>query len=266
MDLATKNPGLQHIAEDIFNILDKESLLDCRLVNKSWMEIMNKHIFWLKKLKSETWMESIKDGIFKKLEHSLVDNEQNFKSWEMLVEEIEEDFLNLLIKTFKLKTMSPLEIVFELAEKGKFPNVVNFILEHVEHGIIMTSKLASDRGHKRQTIPFMTIHDPLNEILINHLVYFQNEYEFPKEEDLNKVYHFPLPSQETESESDSLFRHITEITVLTVNLIVEFCKHLPGFDTFDKEDQQTILKACSSEVMMLRAARRYVKCLKYNIA
>merc|ERR1719323_2566173 len=68
---------------------------------------------------------------------------------------------------------------------------------------------------------------PEEEELINRLVYFQLEYEFPKEEDLKKVYHVPLlgASSENDSESDSLFRHIMEMTILTVNLIVEFCKH-----------------------------------------
>lgn len=47
------------------------------------------------------------------------------------------------------------------------------------------------------------------------------------------------------------------MTILTVNLIVEFCKHLPGFASLEKDDQVVILKGCSSEVMMLRAARRY---------
>jgi len=99
---------------------------------------------------------------------------------------------------------------------------------------------------------------PEEEELINRLVYFQLEYEFPKEEDLKKVYHVPLlGAAGGDNESDSLFRHITEMTILTVNLIVEFCKHLPGFASLEKDDQVVILKGCSSEVMMLRAARRY---------
>ena len=108
MELFTKSQGLQHIAEDIFHILDKKCLLDCKLVNKSWMSIMNRQTFWLKhglkKLISE--VELIIDLIFGKLEQQAVlDNEQSFKSWEMLVEEIEEDqtyenFTNLLIKMF----------------------------------------------------------------------------------------------------------------------------------------------------------------------
>ena len=88
------------------------------------------------------------------------------------------------------------------------------------------------------------------------------EYEVPKQEDLSKIFNVPLHSQETES--DTLFRHITDMTVLIVNLIEEFCKHLPGFNSLCKEDQKEILKECSSEVMMLRAARRYVH-FTYNV-
>lgn len=62
---------------------------------------------------------------------------------------------------------------------------------------------------------------------------------------------------EGEDPSDMRFRHITEITILTVQLIVEFAKRLPGFDKLLREDQIALLKACSSEVMMLRMARKY---------
>merc|ERR1719278_1777965 len=50
---------------------------------------------------------------------------------------------------------------------------------------------------------------------------------------------------------------MTEMTILTVQLIVEFSKHLPGFQTLCRDDQVLLLKGCSSEVMMLRGARRY---------
>ena len=101
---------------------------------------------------------------------------------------------------------------------------------------------------------------PEEEELINRLVYFQGEFEHPTEDDLNRVYHVPLqqgPPPSEERESDGLFRHMTEMTILTVQLIVEFSKHLPGLQTICREDQITLLKGCSSEVMMLRAARRY---------
>ena len=116
MEIFTKNPGLQHIAEDIFNILDKKSLIDCRLVNKSWRTIITWPIFWLRKSKSTM--------------------PENSKTWKILVDQIEdcqieEEFVNILIKNFKLTPMFPLEIVVELIKKEKYPNIVNFILEHV---------------------------------------------------------------------------------------------------------------------------------------
>jgi len=121
---------------------------------------------------------------------------------------------------------------------------------------------------------------PEEEELINRIVYFQDEYENPTEEDLKRVYHVPLqpggfvdcgngnngnaqpdgsPSGQVDMDtvSDRLFRHMTEMTILTVQLIVEFSKHLPGFQTLCRDDQVSLLKACSSEVMMIRGARRY---------
>ncbi|KAK8743307.1 hypothetical protein OTU49_001362 [Cherax quadricarinatus] len=91
------------------------------------------------------------------------------------------------------------------------------------------------------------------EELIHTLVYYQEEFEQPSEEDLKKIKDYEI----SEDDSDAKFKHITDMTILTVQLIVEFSKRLPGFDTLLREDQITLLKACSSEVMMLRAARRY---------
>lgn len=96
---------------------------------------------------------------------------------------------------------------------------------------------------------------PEQEELIHRLVYFQNEYEYPAEEDLRRINTPTL--NDDEDQSDQRFRHLTEITILTVQLIVEFAKRLPGFDKLLREDQIALLKACSSEVMMLRMARRY---------
>nr|AEY63780.1 ecdysone receptor isoform A [Monochamus alternatus] len=95
---------------------------------------------------------------------------------------------------------------------------------------------------------------PEQEELIHRLVYFQNEYEHPSEEDVKRIINQPM---EGEDQCDIRFRHITEITILTVQLIVEFAKRLPGFDKLLREDQIALLKACSSEVMMFRMARRY---------
>ncbi|XP_060529211.1 ecdysone receptor isoform X2 [Cylas formicarius] len=95
---------------------------------------------------------------------------------------------------------------------------------------------------------------PEQEELIHRLVYFQNEYEHPSEEDVKLILNQPM---DDEDQCEIRFRHITEITILTVQLIVEFAKRLPGFDKLIREDQISLLKACSSEVMMFRMARRY---------
>lgn len=50
-----------------------------------------------------------------------------------------------------------------------------------------------------------------------------------------------LPNDEDDP-SDMRYRHITEITILTVQLIVEFAKKLPGFDKLLREDQIVLLK------------------------
>ena len=55
MDAITKIPGLQHISEDIFKLLDTKSLMNCRLTNLSWKNVPDQLIFWLKKLKMEGW-------------------------------------------------------------------------------------------------------------------------------------------------------------------------------------------------------------------
>ncbi|KAK4302172.1 hypothetical protein Pmani_025724 [Petrolisthes manimaculis] len=76
------------------------------------------------------------------------------------------------------------------------------------------------------------------EELINTLVYYQDEFEQPSEDDLKKI-KFNFDGEDT---SDMRFRHITEMTILTVQLIVEFSKQLPGFGTLQREDQITLLK------------------------
>lgn len=49
-----------------------------------------------------------------------------------------------------------------------------------------------------------------------------------------------------EKKSDTTYRIITEMTILTVQLIVEFAKRLPGFDKLVREDQITLLKVTIS--------------------
>ncbi|KAI4461440.1 knirps-related protein-related [Holotrichia oblita] len=122
--------------------------------------------------------------------------------------------------------------------------------------IVMFSNIISQLSDSEKLSPINGVKpiSPEQEELIHRLVYFQNEYEHPSEEDVKRIINQPM---EGEDQCDVRFRHITEITILTVQLIVEFAKRLPGFDKLLREDQIALLKACSSEVMMFRMARRY---------
>ena len=93
MDVFTKVPGLQHISEDIFKLLDKKSLMNCRLINSSWKNVSKTSIFWLKKMKMEGWTtlaKHIED--LKKLNSNF--NLENFRSaiqsnWTVLLTKLE---------------------------------------------------------------------------------------------------------------------------------------------------------------------------------
>ncbi|XP_071824934.1 oxysterols receptor LXR-alpha-like isoform X2 [Apostichopus japonicus] len=55
------------------------------------------------------------------------------------------------------------------------------------------------------------------------------------------------------------YAHITELAILTIQLIVEFSKRIPGFLELDREDQIVLLKGSAVEVMLIRVALRYNK-------
>lgn len=87
--------------------------------------------------------------------------------------------------------------------------------------------------------------------VINELIRNQEEFESPKEEDIRNVPPY------NEGQGESQLQHFTEMTILTVKLIVEFAKKVRGFEELTREDQITLLKASASEVMMLRSTRKY---------
>ncbi|XP_045785074.1 ecdysone receptor isoform X3 [Maniola jurtina] len=130
------------------------------------------------------------------------------------------------------------------------------ILECLQHEVVprfLSEKLLEQ--NRLKNIPPLT---PNQQFLIARLVWYQDGYDQPSEEDLKRVTQtWQAESDETGEASDLPFRQITEMTILTVQLIVEFAKGLPGFAKISQPDQITLLKACSSEVMMLRVSRRY---------
>ena len=168
MDAITKNPGFQHISEDISKLLEKESLMNCRLVNSSWKEILDEPKFWLKKFHSDKKLErasSIQDDDIQRSwkmiakEHN--DNDDDFyvpkedhksttgkfdvKDEEKLIawkifakelgydQEVSREFVLLLMKMYqqyRIFRCQPLEIVMMLENAKRYPELMKFILEH----------------------------------------------------------------------------------------------------------------------------------------
>uniref|UniRef100_A0A2H8TVB9 Ecdysone receptor n=1 Tax=Melanaphis sacchari TaxID=742174 RepID=A0A2H8TVB9_9HEMI len=114
-------------------------------------------------------------------------------------------------------------------------------------------------GTPMPTVPYVKPLSSEQKELIHRLVYFQDQYEAPSEKDLKRLTtnNQNIDEFDEEKQSDTTYQIITEMTILTVQLIVEFAKRLPGFDKLVREDQITLLKACSSEAMMFRVARKY---------
>ena len=124
MEVITKTPGFQHLSEDILKLLDKKSLMDCRIVNSSWKTILDQPTFWLKKMKMSDMPK-------------LVQNQ-----WKMIASKLEDvddtiypthKFVLAMIKICQSKRNFPLEIVMDLEEAGRDPyDLKKFILEHYD--------------------------------------------------------------------------------------------------------------------------------------
>ena len=51
-----------------------------------------------------------------------------------------------------------------------------------------------------------------------------------------------------EEQAKKRFQHMTEITILCVQAIVEFTKRIPGFLSLERKDQIILLKSSAIEV------------------
>ena len=146
MDAITKNPGLQHISEDIFKLLDKKSLMNCRSTNSSWKNVLQQPIFWLQKLEMDGWKalsKNIEDQHIAKefvrdllqLEKENIPPDVRYK-WRALLQNLENDnelkeFVLILIKIYYNRgRFLPLELVEHLINANKYPDLVESILEN----------------------------------------------------------------------------------------------------------------------------------------
>ena len=146
MDAITKNPGLQHISEDIFKLLDKKSLMNCRSTNSSWKNVLQQPIFWLQKLEMNGWKalsKNIEDQHIAKefvryllqLKKENIPPDVRYK-WRALLQNLENDnelkeFVLILIKIYYNRgRFLPLELVEHLMNANKYPDLVESILEN----------------------------------------------------------------------------------------------------------------------------------------
>ena len=156
MDTILNNPGLQHIAEDIFLNLDEKSLTNnCTSLNQNAKKIINRPMFWLKKLSQ---MKSFSNYIepWKALICKLY-RSQNLKKVYFFGEKMQKTGLvsaflwhhfpflapsKLNVEqalTMKLKKMyvkkyiqSPLTLALQMAIREEHRGLIEFILENVD--------------------------------------------------------------------------------------------------------------------------------------
>ncbi|NXJ74344.1 NR1H4 protein, partial [Trogon melanurus] len=85
--------------------------------------------------------------------------------------------------------------------------------------------------------------------LLDHIVAAHQKYAIPLEEAKKFL-------QETASPEESFLR-LSETAVVHVQVLVDFTKRLPGFESLASEDQIALLKGSTVEAMFLRSAQIY---------
>jgi len=121
--------------------------------------------------------------------------------------------------------------------------------------VALSNQLPSNRPVNGESIPSLTSHQ---RNLVEMLQANEQRFQWPTQEDVDKVTPW-VDGNDSHRSKASRFAHFTELAILIVQLVVEFTKHLPGFLSVSQEDQIILLKACTIEVMLLRAAKQYDK-------
>ncbi|XP_029438243.1 oxysterols receptor LXR-alpha isoform X2 [Rhinatrema bivittatum] len=113
-------------------------------------------------------------------------------------------------------------------------------------------------------IPSMT---PDQVLMIEKLVAAQHQCNQRSNADRLKVTPWPQNCEPQNREArQQRFAHFTELTIISVQEIVDFAKQLPGFLDLTREDQIALLKTSTIEVMLLETSRRYdpeIECVTF---
>ena len=151
MEIFTTNPGLFNVAQNIFLFLDRETLLNCRLVSQSWKTILDNPSFWMKK----------SCGLTKKLEKSWKKLFGLFLNDDIFLEKRAALCLNKMLSHKESHFQSPLQIASEFGDL----TLVNFIIENLEF-------LNQEEENYFQILPAITAaasngHNEIVKVLIN---------------------------------------------------------------------------------------------------
>ncbi|XP_005988520.1 bile acid receptor [Latimeria chalumnae] len=92
--------------------------------------------------------------------------------------------------------------------------------------------------------------------LVDHIVNAHQKYRIPQE--AARIF-----LQEAANPEESLLC-LSEAATLHIEVLVEFTKRLPGFQTLDHEDQIALLKGSTVEAMFLRSAQMYNQEIRPN--
>ena len=129
MDPITTPGPIHDVAEHLFLLLAKETLMDCRLVSKAWKKFLDRPTFWFKKLTFE--YEDVEEG-WKSLAKVVKENID-------IDDEVKDHFVLPLMKMYSGRELTPLLIVWVLNEfkitsttpNYEDPILSQLILEHI---------------------------------------------------------------------------------------------------------------------------------------
>ncbi|NWS85982.1 NR1H4 protein, partial [Toxostoma redivivum] len=122
----------------------------------------------------------------------------------------------------------------------------------------LNSKQVSSTTRSGKQIPEKMELTPGEHQLLDHIVAAHQKYTIPLEEAKKFVVskHSFVQLQETASPEESFLR-LSETAVVHVQVLVDFTKRLPGFESLASEDQIALLKGSTVEAMFLRSAQIY---------
>ncbi|NXP01461.1 NR1H4 protein, partial [Certhia brachydactyla] len=113
----------------------------------------------------------------------------------------------------------------------------------------LNSKQVSSTTRSGKQIPEKMELTPGEHQLLDHIVAAHQKYTIPLEEAKKFL-------QENASPEESFLR-LSETAVVHVQVLVDFTKRLPGFESLASEDQIALLKGSTVEAMFLRSAQIY---------